>query len=151
MRFTVTDAAGKPAQAALGIVVVDEAVYAMQDMQPGLEMVYFTLQEELLHPKASIPYPPSERLEVLALQPGIDAPKQQIAEALLTAVRPKPPAPGMSIPPSNAVCTMERRHNRSACPVESCHGARLPGPGHSFLKADLVTDLKKMSNFDIAP
>ncbi len=48
--FTVTDAQGKPTAAALGVIIVDEAVYALQEMQPGLEKVYFTLQEELLKP-----------------------------------------------------------------------------------------------------
>src|SRR5262249_4091675 len=40
--FTVTDRDGKPAAAALGVIIVDEAVYALQEMQPGLEKVYFT-------------------------------------------------------------------------------------------------------------
>src|SRR5262249_40770171 len=44
IRFLVTDSTGKPAPAALGVIIVDEAVYAMQEMQPGLEKVYFTLQ-----------------------------------------------------------------------------------------------------------
>src|SRR4029078_1226529 len=48
--FKVTDTNGKPTAAALGVVIVDEAVYALQEMQPGLEKVYFTLQEELLKP-----------------------------------------------------------------------------------------------------
>src|SRR5262249_30362817 len=34
--FQVTDAAGKPAAAALGVLIVDEAVYTLQEMQPGL-------------------------------------------------------------------------------------------------------------------
>ena len=41
--FQVTDAKGKPTAAALGVIIVDEAVYALQEMQPGLEKVYFTL------------------------------------------------------------------------------------------------------------
>ena len=53
IRFRVTDADGKPAAAALGVLVVDEAVYALQEMQPGLEKVYFTLQEELIKPQAA--------------------------------------------------------------------------------------------------
>src|SRR6202007_3054704 len=59
IRFQVTDAAGKPAAAALGVLVVDEAVYALQDMQPGLEKVYFTLQEELLKAQAQVLSKPS--------------------------------------------------------------------------------------------
>jgi uncharacterized protein YfaS (alpha-2-macroglobulin family) len=90
--FLVTDAAGKPTQAALGIMVVDEAVYALQDMQPGLEKVYFTLQEELLRPSAQVLQYRGESINVLAVEPVLSPERQQGAEVLLTAVRPKPPA-----------------------------------------------------------
>jgi 5-hydroxyisourate hydrolase-like protein (transthyretin family) len=90
--FRVTDADGKPTAAALGVLVVDEAVYALQEMQPGLEKVYFTLQEELLKPQAHVLYKPGETVETLVRQPELDAAKQQTAQALLSGVRPKPPA-----------------------------------------------------------
>src|SRR5207302_422620 len=89
IRFTVTDAAGKPTAAALGVIIVDEAVYALQEMQPGLEKVYFTLQEELLKPQAQAVYKPSEPIPVLIQQPDLPMAKQQIAQALLAAVKPK--------------------------------------------------------------
>jgi 5-hydroxyisourate hydrolase-like protein (transthyretin family) len=89
IRFTVTDSAGKPTQAALGVIVVDEAVYALQEMQPGLEKLYFTLQEELLKPQVQIKF--SEGLDNIVLQPVLPVPRQQIAEVLLTSV--KLPAP----------------------------------------------------------
>src|SRR5262249_4072282 len=100
IRFEVTDGAGKPAAAALGVIVVDEAVYALQDLQPGLEKVYFTLQEELLKPQVQVKYQPAENLNMLVRQPVLPAPKQQIARVLLTAVQPPPPprwevAPGL--------------------------------------------------------
>jgi 5-hydroxyisourate hydrolase-like protein (transthyretin family) len=91
IRFVVTDAAGKPTQAALGVIVVDEAVYALQEMQPGLEKVYFTLQEELLKPQVEIKYQP-EPLDHLIRLPRLPAPKQQVAEVLMTAVKVQPPA-----------------------------------------------------------
>ena len=90
--FRVTDADGKPAAAALGVLVVDEAVYALQEMQPGLEKVYFTLQEELIRPQAQVLYKPSETVETLVRQPALTDGQQQIAEALLTSIKPKPPA-----------------------------------------------------------
>lgn len=92
IRFEVTDARGKPTAAALGVLVVDEAVYALQDMQPGLEKVYFTLQEELLKPQAQAVFKPAESLDTLARAPELSPEKQQVAQVLLTAVRPKPPA-----------------------------------------------------------
>jgi len=92
IRFLVTDRAGKPTAAALGIIVVDEAVYALQDLQPGLEKVYFTLQEELLKPSAQVLYRPQEGIDALVRQPQLAVPQQQVAQVLLTAVQPRPPA-----------------------------------------------------------
>lgn len=93
IRFQVTDSQGKPTPAALGIIIVDEAVYALQDLQPGLEKVYFTLQEELTKPQVQIEYRPRETLDNLIRVPALPAPQQQIAEVLLTAAKlPAPPA-----------------------------------------------------------
>ncbi len=92
IRFEVTDSAGKPTAAALGVLIVDEAVYALQEMQPGLEKVYFTLQEELMKPQAQAVYKPSETIDTLVLRPELPPEKQQVAQVLLTSVRPKPPA-----------------------------------------------------------
>jgi len=92
IRFQVTDAAGKPTPAALGVIIVDEAVYALQEMQPGLEKVFFTLQEELLKPKVQI-VQPGVPFDQIVRQPidVLPAEKQQIAQVLLAPVRPKPP------------------------------------------------------------
>src|SRR5262249_37537055 len=89
IRFEVTDAQGRPTAAALGVIIVDGAVYARQEMQPGLEKVYFPLQEELLKPQVQIKYSAGETIDNLVRQPVLPAPKQQVAEVLLTAVRPK--------------------------------------------------------------
>ncbi len=92
IRFEVKDAAGNPAAAALGVLIVDEAVYALQEMQPGLEKVYFTLQEELLKPQVQAVYKPAARLDDLVREPILAEAQQQAAEVLLTAVRPSLPA-----------------------------------------------------------
>jgi hypothetical protein len=91
IRFTVTDAKGKPTQAALGVLIVDEAVYALQEMQPGLEKVYFTLQEELVKPQAQAVFKPGEPIDHIIREPVLTDAKQQIAEVLLTSIKPKPP------------------------------------------------------------
>ncbi|MFA0740615.1 MAG: hypothetical protein DFNUSKGM_000722, partial [Candidatus Fervidibacter sacchari] len=54
IHFAVTDQAGKPAVAALGITVVDESVFALAEMQPGLERLYFMLEQELLTPRYEV-------------------------------------------------------------------------------------------------
>ena len=102
IRFQVTDSAGQPAAAALGVVIVDEAVYALQELQPGLEKVYFTLQQELIKPQAQAVFKPSENIDVLVREHQFGKPKQQIAQALLASVKPKMPAAGRSPRPSGA-------------------------------------------------
>lgn len=52
--FNVRDKYERPKVSALGVNVVDEAVFYLQEMQPGFEKVYFTLQKELLQPKYEI-------------------------------------------------------------------------------------------------
>ena len=52
--FVVKGRDGAPAQAALSLAAVDEAVFALNDMRPGLETIYFLLQEEILKPRYEI-------------------------------------------------------------------------------------------------
>src|SRR5262249_44007449 len=78
--FKVTDRAGKPTPAAL------------QRRQPGLERVSFTPQEEFPKPQAQAVFKPGETIDNLVREPVLADAKQQVAEVLLTAVRPKPPA-----------------------------------------------------------
>src|SRR5262249_44396579 len=92
IRFKVTDTAGKPAAAALGGIVGAESVYGLQEMQPGLEKVYFTLQEELLKPQTQVVYKPATSLDTLVREQDLPATQQQVAQVLLTAVKPKPPS-----------------------------------------------------------
>jgi len=48
--FEVVDADGKPARAALGVSVVDEALFHLSESRPGLEAVYFSIVDDLLKP-----------------------------------------------------------------------------------------------------
>jgi uncharacterized protein YfaS (alpha-2-macroglobulin family) len=50
----VTDQAGQPVVAAIGLNIVDEAVFALQEMQPGMEKIYFYLEEQLRQPRYEI-------------------------------------------------------------------------------------------------
>lgn len=50
----VKDAAGHPVLAALGLYIVDEAVFALSELQPGLEKVFFMLEKEILTPQYQI-------------------------------------------------------------------------------------------------
>lgn len=54
INFNVTDANKHPVLAALGIYIVDESVFALSEIQPGLEKVFFTLEQEILKPRYEI-------------------------------------------------------------------------------------------------
>lgn len=51
INFLVTSKNGDPVAAALSLAAVDEAVFALNDARPGLEEMYFMVQEEILKPR----------------------------------------------------------------------------------------------------
>jgi uncharacterized protein YfaS (alpha-2-macroglobulin family) len=54
IRFRVTNSRGDGVQAALGLQVVDEAVFALAEKQPGFAKVFFYLEQEALKPRYEI-------------------------------------------------------------------------------------------------
>jgi len=54
--FKLTDAEGRPVRGALSLSAVDEAVYSVLDRAPGMEGVFYTLDQELMQPVYTI-YP----------------------------------------------------------------------------------------------
>lgn len=54
VHFRVTDKMGRPVSAALGVEIVDEAVFALSDKQPGFEKVFMYLEKELLTPRYEV-------------------------------------------------------------------------------------------------
>lgn len=54
IRFHVTDGHGQGVEAALGLQVVDEAVFALAEKQPGFAKVFFYLEQELMKPRYEI-------------------------------------------------------------------------------------------------
>jgi uncharacterized protein YfaS (alpha-2-macroglobulin family) len=54
IRFRVTNAKGQGISAALGLQVVDEAVFALAEKQPGFAKVFFYLEQEVLKPRYEI-------------------------------------------------------------------------------------------------
>jgi len=54
IRFRVTNARGQGVQAALGLQVVDEAVFALAEKQPGFAKVFFYLEQEAMKPRYEI-------------------------------------------------------------------------------------------------
>jgi uncharacterized protein YfaS (alpha-2-macroglobulin family) len=54
VRFRVTNTKGQGVQAALGLQVVDEAVFALAEKQPGFAKVFFYLEQEAMKPRYEI-------------------------------------------------------------------------------------------------
>ncbi|HEX3472530.1 MAG TPA: MG2 domain-containing protein [Silvibacterium sp.] len=54
IRFHVTNAHGEGVRAALGLQVVDEAVFALAEKQPGFAKVFFYLEQEAMKPRYEI-------------------------------------------------------------------------------------------------
>ena len=52
--FQVSDKGGHPVPAALGISVVDEALFALAEQDPGFAKIYFLLEKELQQPRYQI-------------------------------------------------------------------------------------------------
>lgn len=79
--FRVTNEHGEGVRAALGLQVVDEAVFALAEQQPGFAKVFFYLEQELLKP----------RYEIHALsmpeivEPDPDLKQDRAAQALFSA------------------------------------------------------------------
>ena len=54
VHFRVTNARGEGVRAALGLQVVDEAVFALAEKQPGFAKVFFYLEQEVMKPRYEI-------------------------------------------------------------------------------------------------
>ena len=54
IRFHVTDKNGQGVRAALGVQIVDEAVFALAEKKPGFAKVFFYLEQEVMKPRYEI-------------------------------------------------------------------------------------------------
>jgi A-macroglobulin TED domain/Alpha-2-macroglobulin family/Carboxypeptidase regulatory-like domain/MG2 domain/A-macroglobulin receptor binding domain/Alpha-2-macroglobulin bait region domain len=54
IRFHVTNASGQGVSAALGLQIVDEAVFALAEKKPGFAKVFFYLEQEAMKPRYEI-------------------------------------------------------------------------------------------------
>lgn len=94
LTFEVTDGQGQGSAAALGLNIVDEAVFGLMEFRPGLEKAYFQIESELAQPRYQIGVPD---LATLASDPAAaDDPVRQAEAKLLFAAGGLPPA-GLSI------------------------------------------------------
>lgn len=86
LTFQTFDKLGHPLPTALGITIVDEAVYALQEMQPGLEKVFFTLEKEISQPKYQIKYGPGDSIESLVRSRKLEKSRQRVARILFSKI-----------------------------------------------------------------
>jgi len=97
IRFVVTNKKGKGTASALGVMVVDEAVFALQEMQPGLEKVYFYLEKEIATPRYEVhgydiegcfppPMPGIDPMPMPAMRKEIDR-RDKAARVLLASAK----------------------------------------------------------------
>ncbi len=87
LRFSVQDRARRPVSAALGVAIVDESVFALSELQPGLEKAFFTLEKELMEPKVEIHGLKASDVLLRPVAPAEkDAARQRAAALLLAAV-----------------------------------------------------------------
>lgn len=69
LTFNVTDETGAPAAAALGVQIVDEAVFALVDARPGLLNTYFELEDEFATPSYELQAPPGSIADLIFDRP----------------------------------------------------------------------------------
>lgn len=87
LHFKVADSEGRPVLSALGFMIVDESVFALQEMQPGMEKVYFYLEQELLKPRYEIHGYDMEKVVILPPEPRLEKAqnREKAARVLLAA------------------------------------------------------------------
>ena len=90
IRFRVTDSHGQGVHAALGLQIVDEAVFALAEKQPGFAKVFFYLEQEVMRPRYEI-HSIGLQEAVATNEDSSDAKRDRAARALFSAtevVRP---------------------------------------------------------------
>lgn len=65
LTFSVSDDQGQPTVAALGVQIVDEAVFGLVDARPGLLRTYFELEDAFATPQYELEAPPGDMAELV--------------------------------------------------------------------------------------
>jgi len=84
VRFRVTNARGEGVHAALGLQVVDEAVFALAEKQPGFAKIFFYLEQQVLKPRYEIHSISMPEIVELAEEPQAED-RDRAAGALFSA------------------------------------------------------------------
>jgi hypothetical protein len=125
VRFAVTGPDGRPRPSALGVSIVDESVFALQEMQPGMEKVYFLLEKEILEPRYEIHgMSPSEIVRPVPTG-AVGAVRQRAAGALFASLPRRDDAVAMLADsyPAKLAAARERGFNLVADDAEAIRQA----------------------------
>jgi alpha-2-macroglobulin-like protein len=79
LTFSVADESGQPAVAALGVQIVDQAVFALIDSKPGLLSTYFELEDAYAEPQYEIQAPAGSLADLLFEQTRSSDPAEAAA------------------------------------------------------------------------
>ena len=105
--FVVKRSDGKAVPAALGLSGVDEAVFALQEMHPGLERIYFAIQEEILKPRYQLYTRPPVQVQQLIDSGPAPMPEPDLEEAAMVLFAG---AEGTDIPEANVGPGFEQKN-----------------------------------------
>lgn len=94
LTLSVTDETGAPAVAALGLQIVDQAVFALVDAKPGLLRTYFEIEDQLAQPTYELHAPAADFSSLLFQETaqknkGASRAAQQKTAAALAAMKNK--------------------------------------------------------------
>ncbi len=84
--FRITNSRGEGVQAALGLEIVDQAVFALAEKQPGFAKVFFYLEQEAMNPRYeihSVTLPES----ISSSEPSESRQRDRAAQALFAAMQ----------------------------------------------------------------
>jgi hypothetical protein len=113
VRFHVTNSRGEGVSAALGLQVVDEAVFALAEKQPGFAKVFFYLEQEVMKPRYEIHSLSMENIVDTPDQSNNDQQQDLAARALFSATEIVTPTKldmefGRSLPQDKYVAYQQR-------------------------------------------
>jgi len=136
LEFQVKDGTGHPVLSALGLYIVDEAVFGLSELQPGLEKVFFMLEKELLTPRYQIRDVTQDiLLGALPVDRAGNVRQQRAARVLFSSTEPPPP---LSLALSSCEELIEQRLAEAQRKIWAAVQARAQA-GKGWVGADLTS------------
>ena len=126
--FRVTNNRGEGVQAALGLEIVDRAVFALADKQPGFAKLFFYLEQEIMKPRQQIHSVTLPEV-ISSAEPSESSRRDRAARALFSAMELPPPAIplvefGRDLPRNNYRQYAARYETRLRAQLDKLAGAR---------------------------